>query len=169
MQAPQLDSLAADLLEKLVRNGLVAEFDRSPRGIEIGWTPHGAMAAIGFKTLALQLKLIEADERPLLLDALAHGHTADPSRRADTLNAALQHYITCGFAKHINFTFGVGLEVTWTELGQTALKSFAAVTDALGIAGDEDHLILFFVIMQTCAPDSKTPILLRPRHRKRGK
>lgn len=161
-QSPDVDAPIRDLLDRLVRETWIKHYIYTDgKGYDIGWTPHGGMTAMAFKEWRKKLALGDGDERPLILDMLAHGVMPDQASNAETINAALKPYVISGLASRATFTQNIGCDIQWTDLGRDFLKNFASLTDALKISADEDRLIMLFTLMECWAPSFDTPTNIR--------
>lgn len=156
------EGLTKDILDRLVRETWVKHYTYTDgKGYLIGWTPHGGMTAMAMKEWREKLALGDGDERPLILDLLAHGLMPHPASNATTINAAFIPYVQSGLAVRATFTQNVGCDIEWTEFGRKFLANYATLVDALKISGDEDRLIMFFTVMACWAPNWDTPTNIR--------
>ena len=60
------------------------------QGFVISWTKHGGLSAVAFKDWRRRLALGKNDERPLILDMLAHNISPHPASDPETMNSALR-------------------------------------------------------------------------------
>jgi len=156
------EALTKDILDRLVKETWIKQYAFTDgKGYNIAWTPHGGMTAMAMKEWRKKLALGDGDERPLILDMVAHGLMPHPTSNATTINAAFKHYVQSGLAVRATFKPNIGCDIEWTDLGQNFIKNYASLVDALKISADEDRLIMFFTLMECWAPNWDTPTNLR--------
>jgi hypothetical protein len=150
------DALTTDVLDRMVKATWIHHYTQTEgKGYFIAWTTHGGLTAMAFREFHKKLELGENDERPVILDMLAHHQSPNPASNSEFMNSTLKPYVTAGIATRARFIPNVGCDIEVTKFGDDFLKNFAIMTDALGISGDEDRLIVFFVIVACWAPDAE--------------
>lgn len=128
------------------------------KGYHLNWIERGTLAAMQLKDWGERLRLLGADERPLLLFHLANGNLPHPDSNAATVNAVLRPLADAGLASHAVFRSGVGCELVWTASGVAFCDEFIGLVSELGLTIDEDELLILFQIAAGWAPGLDTPV-----------